>query len=85
MRIEILHGLYTYSKHEYFLRGEQLTNATYPDYEGQPRAIYHAMVKFADDVIGNLTAALKAKRMWEDTLLIMTRCMLVGGLNQAWP
>jgi hypothetical protein len=29
----------------------------------------HAMVKALDDQIGNLTAAIKAKEMWEDTLL----------------
>ena len=46
--------------HCYFAAQEVLTNATTcPDAPSQPRAIYHSMVKFADDVLGNLTAALR--------------------------
>jgi len=32
----------------------------------------HAMVKFADDVVGNFTALLKSKDMWNDTLVVIT-------------
>ena len=35
------------------------------------RQYYHAMVKFADDVLGNLTNALKAKGMWKNTLVVL--------------
>jgi len=37
--------------------------------EATMRMTYHAMVKFLDDVIGNITAAFKAKGMWESTLM----------------
>ena len=30
------------------------------------------MVKFADDVLGNLTATLKSNHMWPDTLIVVT-------------
>jgi arylsulfatase A-like enzyme len=59
--------------HPYFRAQEVLTNATFPDAPGQPRAIYHAMVHFADDVLGNLTAALVANGdMWKNTLVVLT-------------
>ena len=35
--------------HSYFEAQAVRTNATFPDAPNQPRAIYHAMVKFADD------------------------------------
>eukprot|EP00947_MAST-08B_sp_MAST-8B-sp1_P005800 g5800.t1 len=35
------------------------------------RRTYAAMIKFADDIVGNLTAALKKKGIWENTLLVM--------------
>ena len=35
------------------------------------RQTYAAMVKYMDDVVGNLTAALKAKGMWDDTLVFV--------------
>ena len=35
------------------------------------RQHYHAMVNFADGVLGNVTDALKAKGMWGDTLLVL--------------
>ena len=58
--------------YEYFAAQEVLTNRTYPDAPNQPRAVYHAMVAFADDCLGNLTAALRAKGMWNDTLVVVT-------------
>jgi len=36
------------------------------------RRFYAAMVAHIDDVVGNLTAALKAKGMWEQTLFVST-------------
>jgi arylsulfatase I/J len=58
--------------HSYFAAQAVRTNATYPDAPMQPRAIYHAMVKFADDCVGNITAALTARNMWRDTLFVIT-------------
>ena len=36
------------------------------------RQIYHAMVAYLDDVIGNLTAALKARNLWDNTLIVVS-------------
>ena len=36
------------------------------------RQIYHAMVNFADTMIGNVTDAFKRKGMWESTLMVMS-------------
>ena len=36
------------------------------------RQYYHAMVKYMDDVIGNLTFALKKRGMWDNLLLVTT-------------
>jgi len=36
------------------------------------RQVYHAMVSFADDIVGNLTAAFKRKGMWDDTLVVFS-------------
>ena len=36
----------------------------------KPRQIYAAMVKYLDDVVGNLTAALKKKGLWYNLLFI---------------
>ena len=33
---------------------------------------YQAMVKFMDDVIGNITATLTSKSMYDDTLIIFS-------------
>jgi arylsulfatase I/J len=40
------------------------------DYE--ERQIYHAMVKYLDDVLGNITNVLKSKGMWDDLLVIVS-------------
>ena len=37
------------------------------------RTTYQGMVNFLDGVIGNITAKLKAKGMWDDTLYVHTR------------
>jgi arylsulfatase I/J len=34
------------------------------------RALYHAMIKYADDAIGEIVALLKKRGMWEDTLVV---------------
>ncbi|KAH8053087.1 sulfuric ester hydrolase [Aureococcus anophagefferens] len=36
------------------------------------RSTYQAMTAMADDVVRNATAALKAKGMWDDTLIVLT-------------
>jgi arylsulfatase A-like enzyme len=36
------------------------------------RQQYHSMMYFLDEIIGNLTAQLKAKGLWENTLLVFT-------------
>ena len=59
--------------HSYFEAQAARTNATFPDAAAQPRAIYHSMVKFADDTLGSLVTALKEKSMWADTLVVTTR------------
>ena len=36
------------------------------------RQTYHAMVDFADQAIGNFTKALKAKGMWDQTIIVFS-------------
>ena len=36
------------------------------------RQYYHAMVKYLDDVVGNLTTALRKRGMWDNLLLVTT-------------
>ena len=50
--------------------------------DDQERQYYHAMVKYLDDVIGNLTAALKQHGMW-DNLLFVTSSDNGGPLETA--
>ena len=38
--------------------------------DDESRRKYHAMVKYLDDVIGNLTAAMKKRGLWDNLLLI---------------
>ena len=40
--------------------------------DDQNRQYYHAMVKYLDDVVGNLTTALKRRGMWDNLLLVTT-------------
>lgn len=42
------------------------------DDDAHSRQYYHAMVNFADDCVGNITAALKRKGMWSDTVLVFS-------------
>ena len=41
-------------------------------YAGGCRQIYHAMVAYMDSTLGNLTSALQAKGMWENTLMVLS-------------
>ena len=40
--------------------------------DNSDRQHYHAMVNYLDDVLGELTAELKKKNMWDDTLLVVS-------------
>lgn len=42
------------------------------DRAGNSRQIYHAMVNFADTAVGNLTRLLKAKGMYENTIMVFS-------------
>ena len=42
------------------------------DQVGAKRQTYHAMVKFADAAIGNVTSLLHSTGMWEDTLIVFS-------------
>ena len=42
------------------------------DKPGHERQRYHAMVHFADAMVGNVTSALKAKGMWDDLLVVFS-------------
>ena len=44
----------------------------FPDLEYKCRQQYHAMVHVMDEVVGNITTALKAKAMWDNTLVVMS-------------
>ena len=43
-----------------------------PDLPYRCRQQYHAMVMVMDEMVGNITAAFKAKGMWERTLMVMS-------------
>jgi len=42
------------------------------DQVGAKRQTYHSMVRFADDAVGNVTAALRAAGMYDDTLIVFS-------------
>jgi arylsulfatase A-like enzyme len=42
------------------------------DKDGNQRQTYHAMVDFADSAIGNFTAAIKKKEMWDDMIIVFS-------------
>ena len=63
--------LSTHSIHEpYEVPDKYLQKFSFVDVE--VRQYYVAMVNHIDDVVGNLTAALKAKGMWANTLFVST-------------
>ena len=63
--------LSTHSIHEpYEVPDKYLQKFAFVDVE--VRQYYVAMVNHIDDVVGNLTAALKAKGMWDNTLFVST-------------
>ena len=41
--------------------------------DDKDRQYYHAMVKYLDNIVGNLTTALKKRGMWDNLLLVTTR------------
>jgi arylsulfatase I/J len=54
------------------VKGLHSIDPHFPELEYKCRQQYHAMVSIMDDVVGNLTTALKAKGMWENTLVIFS-------------
>lgn len=51
------------------VKGLHTIDPHHPNLEYKCRQQYHAMVNIMDEVVGNLTAAIKAKPgMWENTL-----------------
>lgn len=36
------------------------------------RQIYHAMVNFADEAVGNVTTAMKAKGLWDEMIVVFS-------------
>eukprot|EP00118_Oscarella_pearsei_P025457 m.308219 g.308219 ORF g.308219 m.308219 type:complete len:548 (+) comp43581_c0_seq1:478-2121(+) len=40
--------------------------------DDETRRRYHAMVTYLDDVVGNVTAAMEAKGMWNNTLMVVS-------------
>jgi hypothetical protein len=55
---------------EDYFRKFDFINTT--DRDQHSRQLYHAMVNFADAAVGNVTKLLKAKGMWEDTLIFFS-------------
>jgi hypothetical protein len=41
------------------------------------RSQYSAMIALLDEIMGNITAALQAKGLWSDTLMVVSRCVVV--------
>ena len=50
--------------------GEYLKKFSFID--THDRQYYHAMISYLDDVIGSVTAALKAHRLWDNLLLVVS-------------
>ena len=45
---------------------------SHSDIEDNNRRAYHAMVSFIDHMIGNVTALLQSRGMWDDTIIFAT-------------
>ncbi len=41
------------------------------------RSQYSAMIALLDEIMGNITTALQAKGLWSDTLMVVSRCVVV--------
>ena len=55
------------------MKGLHSIDPDYPDLAYKCRQQYHAMVNIMDEVVGNITDAIKAKPgMWENTLVIFS-------------
>ena len=54
----------------YFDRQQALVNASNVDDYNHRRTTYQGMISFMDEVIGNITAVLSTKMMWNDTIVV---------------
>merc|ERR1711976_1102286 len=54
------------------VKGVHSIDPRYPELPYKCRQQYHAMVMVMDEVVGNVTQAMKAKGMWDNTLVIMS-------------
>lgn len=54
------------------VNGTHTIDPHHPELEYKCRQQYHAMVDVMDEVVGNITAAMKAKQMWDNTLVVMS-------------
>ena len=53
-------------------QAEARFESLYPHVEYQPRQIYLAMAAAVDEVVGNVTTALKAQQLWDNCLLVFS-------------
>ena len=54
------------------VKGVHTIDPHYPNLAYKCRQQYKAMVMIMDEVVGNITNALKAKGMWDNTLVIFS-------------
>lgn len=54
------------------VNGTHTIDPHHPELEYKCRQQYHAMVDVMDEVVGNITFAMKAKQMWDNTLVVMS-------------
>lgn len=54
------------------VKGVHTIDPHHPDLDYKCRQQYHAMVHIMDGVVGNITAAMKQKKMWNNTLVIFS-------------
>jgi len=45
--------------------------ARFSDIDDKPRRLYHSMVGFVDEAVGNATDLLRARGMWDNTLMVL--------------
>ena len=53
-------------------QAEARFESLYPHVEYQPRQTYLAMAAAVDEVVGNITTALKAQQLWDNCLLVFS-------------
>jgi arylsulfatase A-like enzyme len=49
----------------------QMQEAWYPDVKDNTKRAYMTMVQYVDQAIGNIVDALKQKKMWENTIMLV--------------